>query len=196
MFGQSARPTRWQNYPNSKSRFLVETLREDEYRAASSFVGGLVDYAMHCPAPLVEQRTCVTGFHGDIMWARSPKAISRDLVRGDSSGASLFEWRVATGFMHVPIPMIAFHQHPEIVHFSNSVEMVPWQIGGGYDRPVPRRVGEEIGGLPRNAFGLRKNAIALMVDDREATNEVLFNLAMTDYQTALAQSDNLWEQIT
>lgn len=36
--------------------------------------------------------------------------------------------------------------------------MDPWRLGGKYDRPIPRRIGEEIGGIPRNQFGQRKMA--------------------------------------
>ena len=33
--------------------------------------------------------------------------------------------------------------------------MRPWSVGGGYDRPIPRRIAEEAG-VPRQHFGQRK----------------------------------------
>jgi hypothetical protein len=36
--------------------------------------------------------------------------------------------------------------------------MMPWSIGGNYDRPLPRRIGESAGG-PRACFGQLKKAV-------------------------------------
>ena len=39
------------------------------------------------------RRVLVTGYHGDQMWSKRPRAASADIVRGDQSGLSLSEYR-------------------------------------------------------------------------------------------------------
>jgi hypothetical protein len=41
-----------------------------------------------------------------------------------------------------------------IIGLSNSPEMAPWQVGGDYDRPIPRRILEERG-IERGTFALQ-----------------------------------------
>lgn len=101
-----------------------------------------------------------TGFLGDVLWdynSREQKA-SRDYAYKDPSGASFNEFRLRLGFIHVPVPLLTFTRHPELHRISRSAEMKPWQIGGTYDRPVPRRLVETCG-VPRHIYGQSKKAI-------------------------------------
>jgi hypothetical protein len=112
----------------------------------------------------------LTGFHGDKIWSRdaTPNAV---LARGDISGSSMGEFRRRTGFIHAPVPFIGALRHAEIAAISNSAEMAPWAIGGGYDRPIPRRIAEEAG-VPRSAFGTAKKAASMLLfRDEEAQPE-------------------------
>ena len=103
----------------------------------------------------------LTGFHGDKIWSTNAKP-NAVLSRGDVSGSSMGEFRLRTGFVHLPVPFIGGLHHPEINAISNSAEMTPWSIGGWYDRPIPRRIVEEAG-VPRHAFGQAKKAASLMI---------------------------------
>jgi hypothetical protein len=75
------------------------------------------------------------------------------------AGGSLQEFRLKTGFIHVPVPLLAFTRHADVLRISNSLEMRRWRVGGHYDRPIPRRLVEEAG-VPRRAYALEKRAIS------------------------------------
>lgn len=111
----------------------------------------------------VEGRMLLTGFHGGKVWDRNCKVVSTSIVRGDPSGNSLTEFRLRLGFIHVPVPFIGCQQHPSLYRIANSEEMRPWQIGGNYDRPIPRRIIEEKG-VPREMFGMRKKAVSVLLN--------------------------------
>jgi hypothetical protein len=74
------------------------------------------------------------------------------------AGASLAEFRLRVGFVHFPVPQSHHRLLPDLQRLSASVEMVPWRIGGEYDRPIPRRIVEEAG-IPRELFAVEKKAI-------------------------------------
>ena len=56
------------------------------------------------------RRVLVTGYHGDQMWSKRPRAPSADIVRGDQSGLSLSEYRLWAGFIHLPVPFLGVRQ--------------------------------------------------------------------------------------
>jgi hypothetical protein len=103
-----------------------------------------------------------TGFHGDKLWDKNCDKISRDIVRGDSSGASLTEYRLRVGYTNLPVPFIGVDSHPELYAIANSREMAPWSVGNLYDRPIARRIVEEAG-IPRELFGQKKRAAGVVV---------------------------------
>lgn len=100
-----------------------------------------------------------TGFHGDKVWDPHNPYTGPDIRRGDASGSSLGEFRLRVGFVHVPVPFIGCERHAAINAIGRSAELDPWRIGGGYDRPIARRIAEE-GGIPRQMFGQKKAATA------------------------------------
>lgn len=104
-------------------------------------------------------RLLCTGYHGDKVWDKNDKHPSRSIERGGISGCSLTEFRLRSGFLNLPIPFIGCTRHPEIHRISNAPEMVPWSIGGNYDRPIPRRIVEEAG-VQRELFGQAKKGVA------------------------------------
>jgi hypothetical protein len=111
--------------------------------------------------PTIAGSVLLTGFHGDKIWQRDAEPNSV-LARGDISGSSMGEFRLRTGFIHVPVPFIGAIRHAEIAAINNSPEMAPWSIGGSYDRPIPRRIAEEAG-VPRSAFGMTKKAASMLL---------------------------------
>lgn len=104
-------------------------------------------------------RVFVTGFHGDKVWDLGATPNDR-LRRGDLSGASLGEFRLRQNFVHAPAPFIAGRRHADLDAISRSAAMKPYRVGGGYDRPLARRMAEEAG-VPRGSFGVRKKAVSL-----------------------------------
>jgi len=61
------------------------------------------------------------------------------------------------GFAHAPIPFVGGLFPDPIVGISNSPEMGPYSVGGSYDRPIPRRIVEDVG-VDRRSFGRAKAA--------------------------------------
>jgi len=109
---------------------------------------------------VLPQRLLFTGFHGDRVWAKFNDEVGSDIVRGDLSGASMLEFRLRLGFIHLPIPFIGCLRHEDIYRISNSPEMHHWSIPGTkYNRPIPRRIIEDAG-IPRTFFGQTKKVVA------------------------------------
>ncbi len=108
----------------------------------------------------LEGTVLLTGYHGDKMWARDTKDLSDEIVRGDQSGLSLTEFRLWSSFIHCPIPFWGVRQIRDLDRISNSEEMRPWDVGGDYSRPIPRRIVESAG-VPREMFGTAKRASAV-----------------------------------
>jgi hypothetical protein len=152
-------------------------LDADAYRAMDTFpeaeflatgYGG-EDVIFAGTEALLSERVLLTGYHGDRVWSLNPDHVSVDLKRGDPSGASLLEFRLRTGFVHLPVAFIGAGNHRAIWIISNSAEMQPWRIGGSYDRPIPRRIAEEMG-VPRALFGQTKKAASHPFQSAGMTN--------------------------
>lgn len=99
-----------------------------------------------------------TGFYGDVGWSKKPKEVSPNIVRGDSSGCSIGEFRMRVGFIHIPVPLFGAVNLKSIHRITNSKEMIPWTTKKPYDRPIARRIIEEYG-IPGNLFGQDKKAV-------------------------------------
>jgi len=101
-----------------------------------------------------------TGYHGDKVWDLNidDRYANDQLIRGDMSGINISEARLKSGFFNVAVPFLFARSLESIVAISRSKEMSDWSIGGGYDRPVPRRIAEERG-VARESFGIKKKAI-------------------------------------
>jgi len=108
----------------------------------------------------LERRLVFTGFNGDKVWDRNCKEVTPNIVRGDSSGHHLSEFRLRLGWLHLPVPFLGCTGHPFIHRISTSPEMEPWSLKNHYDRPIPRRLLEEAG-VPRNEFGITKQAAGI-----------------------------------
>ena len=185
---------------------VLDCLTDSDFERLSDFYIGthVEDECLSAPAELLAGRTILTGYHGDRVW--DPLYASGDnLCRKGSSGACMGEFRLRVGFVHIPVPMLAFGAHATLQRIGRSREMRPWRkvrntrikflqipvnpiaikshpmvaaIGhfskkvadwrthSGYDRPIARRIAEEMG-VPREAFGQRKLAAATLVQDQE-----------------------------
>lgn len=133
----------------------------DEFAEFAATGMGGEDVAMLHLEPHLKGRMVLTGFHGDKIWDTAA-APSASMSRGDLSGASLQEFRLRVGFVHVPVPMIFARQHERIRELADAAEMRPYTLRREYDRPIPRRIIEQAG-VPREMFGTRKKAVGTLV---------------------------------
>jgi hypothetical protein len=111
-------------------------------------------------APALPGRVLLTGYHGDKMWAKDTVPLDENVVRGDSSGLSMSEYRLWAGYIHAPITFWGVRQIRDLNRISNSDDMRPWNVAGDYSRPICRRI-VETAGVPRDAFGRVKRAAAV-----------------------------------
>jgi hypothetical protein len=116
---------------------------------------------------LLQRRVLITGFQGGKVWGKDTKALGPDIVRGDVSGLSFTEHRLALGCIHFPVPFMGIRQIRDIHALSNSEELRQWDILGNYSRPICRRIVEEAG-VPRELFGMRKKAATNLFHRGEA----------------------------
>jgi hypothetical protein len=103
------------------------------------------------------RRLLFTGLQGDTMWAKSTNSLGAEWS-WDPGGATLQEFRLRTGFVHLPPAFFGWRHQVELQRISNSEEMSLWTLGTEYDRPVPRRIVEEQG-VKRQLFGMTKMAV-------------------------------------
>ena len=140
--------------------------RDPRQRTAASEIEFLMtgtggaDYPMAAFEDVLGGALCLTGYTGDKMWDRVHQPTT-NLSFGGNSGASLAEFRLRVGFLHLPVPFVAGRRHPDLFRISQDPEMSPWTIGGDYDRPIARRIIEEAG-VPRGAFARDKRAMAMI----------------------------------
>jgi hypothetical protein len=88
--------------------------------------------------------------------------INDQLMRWDLSCHGMSELRLGYGFIQAPLPFIGARRRAEIHRITESAEMIPWRLDNNYDRPIPRRLGEEAG-IPRSFFGQEKMASVVEV---------------------------------
>lgn len=136
------------------------------------------------------RRVLVTGYHGDQMWSKRPHSTGADIVRGDQSGLSLSEYRLWAGFLHLPVPFLGARQIGDVRALSRSREMAPWDVPGGYSRPICRRI-VETAGIARDAFGVRKRTASVLFFERD---DVLSPGSIADYGAWLAAHASEWRE--
>lgn len=161
-------------------------LPEAEFLASGS---GGDDVVMSVLEPRLPGRIFFTGFRGDTIWGfdeQDPEDSARFKTK-DPSGASMGEFRLRVGFIHVPLPALCMPYHGQILNISRQPEMAPWRLGNTYDRPIPRRI-VETAGVPREAFGQEKKAITQpfwVTRDNVAMFSPTSRQALFDYSRAL-----------
>jgi hypothetical protein len=175
----------------------IAAFGREDYLAASNFPeaaflatgGGGDDVVL---APLGERLAgsmLFTGMLGDTLWStrsQDPAASERYRFRFPAGG-SLQEFRVQTGFVHVPVPLLTFARHREIERISRSAEMSAWRVGGDYDRPIPRRLLEEHG-VPRGAFASEKRAITQPFWRQRASARCMSRASLADFERFRAET--------
>lgn len=122
------------------------------------------DLNLHEITSYVRQPTLLlTGQYGEFWYTREITGEHRmhyfddALKKWDLSGHGLSEMRLKAGFIQAAIPVIGSRNRTAILAITESPEMQPWRLNTRYDRPIPRRIGEEAG-VPREMFGQIKLA--------------------------------------
>ncbi len=98
-----------------------------------------------------------TGMFGGGIWQREASEHPAFKDRAYANGLGYTEARLAAGVIHCSPPFWGLDRARDLYELSNSAEMGPWMLGNAYDRPIPRRILEELG-VPRHLFGMRKSA--------------------------------------
>lgn len=97
-------------------------------------------------------------------------------------GCALGEFRIKTGFINFPLACSGGLHAPAIKAITDSQSMKPWSVGGGYDRPIARRIAEEAG-VPRGLFGQSKKGGPRVrgAERRSWVNRVIYSLWVASY---------------
>lgn len=110
----------------------------------------------------LSNRLLFTGFLGDTLWGTTgpdpERSVHHQYVY--PPGATLNEFRLRVGFIHLPIPLLTFTRHPDLRAIACSDEMARWRLGGDYDRPLARRLIESRG-VERGTFATEKSAVTV-----------------------------------
>lgn len=132
-----------------------EDLVEAEFLSSGELGTGIVFSAFE---DLWFRKAVFMGERGDKIWDKNWGDVNDEMrVAGEVfAGTSMIENRLRVGYILIPLPLYGALSWPSISKISNSEEMRPYSIGGGYDRPIPRRILEEKG-VPRESFGIKKN---------------------------------------
>ena len=137
---------------------------------------------------LLRGSVLLTAYHGGSIWNKDAKLADPDLTRGDQSGLSLTEFRLSAGFLHVPVPFMGVRQVRDINAIGRSPEMTPWDVGGNYNRPVPRRILEEAG-VPRGRFAASKRAASMLFFESDS---FLAEESLSEFDRWLTQHEPVW----
>ena len=103
-----------------------------------------------------------TGLQGDQMWNREPGTSLNGTWSWDPGGATMQEFRLRVGFVHVPPAAFGWQHADRLRRIAKSADLEPWSLSNSYDRPVPRRIVED-SGVPRELFGMEKKAVSIAV---------------------------------
>lgn len=132
-----------------------------------------------------------TGLGGGLIWGEIEKHPEKGYPPIGFSDASLAEYRIATGFLHCPLPLWGMRTPDDIYRITASDEMKPWHVSGNYNRPLPRRIVESAG-VPREAFGMKKKAAAFKLHQPSAKQEALSPSSSKSFHDWLRQSRKKW----
>lgn len=118
---------------------------------------------LHIHAHIERPTLLLTGNLGEIWYtseaigsARLP-TFNDELIRWDQAGHGLGEVRLTAGMVQVAVPFIGARNRKDVLKITDDSSMDAYRLGGGYDRPIPRRIAEEAG-VPREMFGQIKLA--------------------------------------
>lgn len=134
---------------------LDSRLKERAYEfIASAGIGD--DIVLASFESVLGGKVFLSGTGGDDIWDKDAKP-NLGMKKTIAQNASLTEFRLRVGFAHFTPILCGSLSTQSVVDLSNSSEMLPFSVGGSYDRPIARRIAEEAG-IGRAAFGRKKKA--------------------------------------
>jgi hypothetical protein len=133
---------------------------------------------------LLSGRLLVVGNGGDSIWDkfRAP-AFDRQAeswARHVDGSLTFVEFRLRVGFIFFAPPYVGVQHNQAIYQITMSSEMAPWSVEGDYDRPIPRRIGEDAG-LARQNFGFKKMAKGHALQSKEDFYSEAANASYTEF---------------
>lgn len=96
----------------------------------------------------------INGYYGGIVLGTDRSKIASDLAQKPitTAGMNTWEYRLRIGCLDFSLFYTGWQHARAVQAISTSEAMLPWSIGGGYDRPIARRTLEGAG-VPRELFG-------------------------------------------
>ena len=144
-----------------RNAWRTTPLPEVPFIAGSGSVG---DMAFKSAESLLRGSVLLNGANGVPVWKRDAQP-APDVEVGDGNLLGLSEYRIWTGFVSCSVPSWGIRHLRDIVRLSNSAEMKPWDVGGAYNKPIPRRILEEAG-IDRHRFATGKSGVSVVPSAR------------------------------
>ena len=137
----------------------LENCPEAEF-TATAWSGVLVRFSA------IEKDLCnsllVLGIPGGLIWNPKNEKVTDTWKRPKKiqmGAESLWEFSLRVGVITIyPVTFMAVHSK-NFHDIMSPDEMLPWTLGGEYDKPIARRIAESAG-VPRELFGQKKMASA------------------------------------
>ncbi|MGH1404857.1 MAG: hypothetical protein ACRBDL_11510 [Alphaproteobacteria bacterium] len=137
-------------------RFDYKTDQKNEL--LFSVIGAPQDISLGILRERLQGTFLLRGDHGDSAW--SYNVAPGGFRRIDPAGVNCNEFRHHVGFINVPLAFLGIEHHADLIRIAKSAEMAPWRLNNAYDRPVARKIGEDMG-VSRASFGQQKKATAV-----------------------------------
>jgi hypothetical protein len=115
-------------------------------RAEDVVLAGAADY--------FRNKAVISGIFAEVTDPQS-KYTSPDIMRTNTVGCGMLEFRWRVGFQFLTVGHAGCMGMMSLKALSNRKEMLPWMLGGNYDRPFARRIIEGAG-IPRGSFAKQK----------------------------------------
>ena len=166
-------PGRWRDLPEGlDAEFLVSS-------------SGWAMFPLASLAEAWSNSVIFLGTMGDELWRRDRRDVLDSLARPNEFQpcyAGLREYRLRAGIVFVHGPTISATNASAIRCITRADDMLPWSVGGKYDRPIPRRI-VETAGISREQFG---QAIHMTIDTQ--TPEILRRLKRSSFAPFVKQT--------
>lgn len=113
------------------------------------------NYVFKNMEPFFKNRIVFSGLYGDGSWSKKVK--NGGLAHHISYMKSRNEFRLRVGYFLVPVPAFGAYFPYVLKKINKLPSMKPYNVASKYNRPIPRRICEEMG-VPREMFGIKKAA--------------------------------------
>lgn len=132
------------------------------------------------------------GLKGDSIWGKDEYLANRDFdfIKMSIAAEQNPEHYLRNNTIAISVPLVLGYEWPSIYNINNSAEMADYSVGGEYDRPIPRRIVEEKG-VPREAFGFKKQGAGFTYRFQPTLKSVRNKMSDTSYESLLDFSKSL-----